>query len=156
MRDVVGYEGIYAVTDDGVIYGPKKRLKPKVLPKGYLQVNLYKDGKQATLYVHRIVAEAFIPNPDGLPQVNHKDGVKSHNWVGNLEWVTPLGNVTHSIQVLDKAPVRHAKLTEDDVRKIIRMRAQGYTCKDIADQFNNVGFNAVFRAFAGRTWTHIN
>lgn len=155
-KDVVGYEGLYEVDEAGSIFGPRgKRLKRKTLPKGYQQVNLYKDGVQTTMYVHRIVAEAFIPNPNNLPQVNHKDGVKSNNDKDNLEWTTPLGNITHSIEVLGKIPVHHVKLTEEDVKRIIQLRVCGLTCAQIADQFNNVGFNAVYRVYAGKTWTHI-
>jgi hypothetical protein len=139
----------------GVVCGPRKQLKPKVLPKGYHQVNVYRDGKQSTLYVHRLVAQAFIPNPDNLPQVNHKDGDKSHNWVGNLEWSTALGNIQHSINVLGVSPIRNFKLSEDDVQRIIQLRAAGLTCAQIAKQFNNVSFNAVYRTYIGKTWTHI-
>ena len=53
---------------------------------GYRNVKLYRDGKERTLYVHRLVAQAFIPNPDNLPEVNHKDEDTTNNRVDNLEW----------------------------------------------------------------------
>lgn len=88
MKDIKNYEGIYAVTSCGKVwsYRSKKFLKPISDKDGYLKVNLYKDGKMRTFQVHRLVAEAYIPNPENLPEINHKDEVKYHDWVGNLEW----------------------------------------------------------------------
>lgn len=88
MRDVVGFEGLYAVTSCGRVwsYRRKKFLKPCNRCNGYLYVNLWVNGKQNLRYVHRIVAEAYIPNPNNLPEVNHKDEIKDHNWLSNLEW----------------------------------------------------------------------
>lgn len=98
MKDVVGYEGLYAVTSCGRVWSYKNEKFLKLM-KGnrgeYLHVNLYKNGSMKTLSVHRIVAEAYIPNPDNLPQVNHKDEVKTHNWVNNLEWCTSEYNVNY-------------------------------------------------------------
>lgn len=64
--------------------------------KGYLQVDLYKDGERSKKRVNRLVAEAFIPNPESKPEVNHKDGNKSNNNVDNLEWVTKKENCRHA------------------------------------------------------------
>ena len=88
MKDVVGYEGLYAVTSCGKVWSYKNKmfLKPGVYKKGYLYVNLWKDGGFKTKQIHRIVAEAYIPNPDNLPQVNHKDENKANNCLQNLEW----------------------------------------------------------------------
>lgn len=87
-RDIEGYEGLYAVTADGRVwsYRNQKFLKPISNKAGYLQVVLYKSGKRKAYYLHRLTSEAFIPNPLGLPQVNHKDENPSHNWISNLEW----------------------------------------------------------------------
>lgn len=74
-----------------------KMIKPyiKSEDKRYLKVTLCKNGKQKNVFVHRLVAEAFIPNPNNLPQVNHKDEDKSNNRVENLEWCTPEYNLTY-------------------------------------------------------------
>ena len=96
-RPVVGYEGLYEVSNTGRVrsvdryvktcYGSYRLHKGKVLspgirPDGYLVVSL----QYRMFRVHRLIAEAFLPNPDNLPQVNHKDEVKTNNCVGNLEW----------------------------------------------------------------------
>ena len=88
MKDIQGYEGMYAVTSCGKVYSykTKKFLKPQKTNNGYLQIGLHKDGEQKNYKVHRLVAEAYIPNPDNLPCVNHKDENKENNALQNLEW----------------------------------------------------------------------
>ena len=92
----------YAVTNDGKVYSKKtnKFIKPSIGSKGYFQVCLTVDGKKRTVKVHRIVAETFIPNPEGKPQVNHIDGNKRNNCVENLEWCTNSENQIHSYRVI--------------------------------------------------------
>lgn len=94
MKDIVGYEGLYSVTSCGKVwsYKAKKFLKAREDKYGYLRVDLHKNGKLKTRFVHQLVAEAYIPNPDGLPQVSHQDECKTHNWVGNLAWSNALDN----------------------------------------------------------------
>ena len=99
-KDVTGYEGLYKVSNFGQVkslkrlnsYGrtvPEKILKPHPNVKsGYLCVNLHKNNKQTMVFIHRLVATAFIPNPQNLPQVSHKDETRTNNAVDNLEWVT--------------------------------------------------------------------
>lgn len=88
MKDVKGYEGLYAVTSCGRVwsYKSKKFLKPHLDKHGYQVITLSSNGKLKSYFIHRLVAIAYIPNPDGLPQINHKDEVKTHNYVNNLEW----------------------------------------------------------------------
>ena len=109
-RDVVGYEGLYQVSNLGRVRSVDRvtfstgtmredanyHFKGKLLKQGnrnasispYKQVVLYKDRKHKTYGVHRLVAEAFIPNPNNLPQVNHKDENKGNDEKENLEWCT--------------------------------------------------------------------
>lgn len=117
-KDIEGYEGLYQVSNLGRIRGidryvgyknGKKRLwKGKiktqtVTDKGYLKVRLCdRTTKDKSDEVQRIVARAFIPNPDNKPQVNHIDGNKKNNRVENLEWVTAQENDIHKINVLKK------------------------------------------------------
>lgn len=101
-RDIAGYEGLYQVSDDGKIRNAKRRrfLRPNIKKTGYAQVTLCKEGVCAYYSVHRIVASAFLANPCGLPQVNHKNGVKTDNRVANLEWCDAAENQRHRRQVL--------------------------------------------------------
>ena len=96
MKDIKGYEGLYAITSCGKVwsYRNKKFLKPVINHKGYLYVILYKNNERKKYYrIHRLVAEAYIPNPDNLPQVDHIDNDKTHNYVNNLQWITNRDNV---------------------------------------------------------------
>ena len=98
-RPVVGYEGLYEVSSYGNVYSmrTKKILKPRDNGRGYLRVNLYKNGKQKNCRVHRLVAEAFIPNPENKPTLNHINEIKTDNRVCNLEWMTHKENTQYSL-----------------------------------------------------------
>ena len=104
-KDVKGYEGLYQVSNLGRVksFDTKDKLdrirKGRILKGykqggGYLQVSLYKNGKHKK-YIHRLVAQAFIPNPEHKPQVNHIDEIKTNNMVSNLEWSTSKENLNH-------------------------------------------------------------
>ena len=88
MKDIVGYEGLYAITEDGQVWSYRRQifLKLKTQTCGYTQTTLHKDGVRKQFLVHRLVALAFLPNPNNLPEVNHKDENKKNNHVSNLEW----------------------------------------------------------------------
>ena len=94
MKDVVGYEGLYGVTSCGKIwsYRRQKFLTPSDNGNGYLYINLIKNGEYKRCRIHRIVAEAYIPNPDNLPEVDHIDNDKTHNYVNNLQWLSHKDN----------------------------------------------------------------
>jgi hypothetical protein len=105
MKDIVGYEGLYAVTEDGIVWAyPKKSrnhgrwLKEAIDRCGYAYVGLYKAGKITKLKVHRLVAQAYLVACD-KPHVNHKDGNKLNNCASNLEWVTPKENKIHAFKI---------------------------------------------------------
>ena len=90
-KDVKGYESLYQVSNLGRIRSIKNGIKIKKQyerPNGYMQVCLCQNGKITTYKTHRLVAEAFIPNINNLPEVNHKDENKINNCVDNLEWCT--------------------------------------------------------------------
>lgn len=88
-RDVPGYEGLYIVSDTGRIVGLHRgEQRPRINEDGYYQTSLCKNGKMKTFTVHRLVAIAFIENPEGKPTVNHKDENRLNNNVSNLEWAT--------------------------------------------------------------------
>ena len=87
----------YLIDENGNIYSIKKKkfLNPSITDKGYLKVNLYNNGVYKTKFVHRLVAETFLPNPDNLPQINHKNECKTDNSVNNLEWCSASYNINY-------------------------------------------------------------
>ena len=110
-KDIKNYEGLYQVSNEGRVKSltyrkcvngirtqspANKMLKPSDNGNGYLIVGLTKEGKRQNHYVHRLVADAFIPNDKEMPEINHKDFNKKNNCVENLEWCTRIGNVKHS------------------------------------------------------------
>ena len=109
---IKNYEGLYEVSESGEVRSidrvipvsnqSDRTVKGKVIYQtsnvqvGYKQVSLWKNNKNTLYYVHRLVAEAFIPNPDSKPEVNHIDGNRCNNLVENLEWVTSSENSYHA------------------------------------------------------------
>ena len=105
-RDIEGYEGLYQVSDQGRVKSLKRKdslgrtieeriLKPVVVGRGYLQVDLYTGGKMKRFYVHRLVCEVFHENPENKPEVNHINEIKTDNRACNLEWCTRIENCNH-------------------------------------------------------------
>ena len=90
----------YLITEEGDVYSTKygklKKRKQQTTDKGYKIIVLWNNGKIKNYRVNRLVAETYIPNPDNLPEVNHKDEVKSNNNVANLEWSTHAYNTQYS------------------------------------------------------------
>ena len=99
-RDVVGYEGLYQVSNrnrmKSLHYGVEKLHMLYPNKNGYLTVGMNKDGKKKNFIFHVLVAQAFVPNPDGKPEVNHIDGNKQNNRPENLEWATRRENMQHA------------------------------------------------------------
>lgn len=96
-KDVVGYEGIYKVSNQGRVLLCKKNkfLSQRTDTYGYKIVTLYKCNQRKDMKVHRLVAFAFIDNPNNYPQINHKDEIKDNNCVDNLEWVSNKYNANY-------------------------------------------------------------
>jgi hypothetical protein len=108
-KDISDYPN-YMVNESGEIYSKvrKKLLKQQVTKFGYARVGLYKNNTMKLFAVHRIVAQAFIPNPNNLPQINHINENKLDNRVENLEWCTPSYNINHG----SRNKIVSKKLTE--------------------------------------------
>ena len=120
-KDVVDYEGLYKVSDKGNVYSVARKdsigrnrggriLKPQCNRGGYLIVSLCKNGKLKTKSVHRLVADAFIPNPKGFLEVNHKNENKTNNELSNLEWCTREYNINHGTLIERSAQARSKKV----------------------------------------------
>ena len=122
---ISGYENFYKISTKGRIksfYKNKETiLKQNIVGYGYLRVHLCKNKQAKDLYIHRLVAETFIPNPENLPEVDHWDGNKLNNCVENLRWVTSSENKQAAIKngsTKIGTKNRLSKLTADDVRYI--------------------------------------
>ena len=117
-KDVVGYEGLYQVSNLGQVKTHQKILKQ--YGDRYSRVGLYKNKRQINCVVHRLVAIAFIPNPLRLPQVNHKNGIRSDNRAENLEWVTNRENVIHYYKGKRELPTGvYLRVTENNYSRYV-------------------------------------
>lgn len=108
-RAIPGYEGLYEVSDFGSVrslFRYKKQLKPSKQSNGYLSVDLFKEKRRKHCLIHRLVAMAFIPNPENLPQINHKDENRTNNTVENLEWCSAKYNMNYGVG----GKTRHSKI----------------------------------------------
>lgn len=119
-KNVKGYEGLYEVSDKGEVrnYITRKLIVGDINNFGYYRVKLYKDKKQKTFFRHRLVAQAFIQNPDNLPEVNHIDGDKSHNYKENLEWSSRTHNEreAHRLKIKQYKPFE-VKFQNGEIKK---------------------------------------
>lgn len=158
---VVGHEGQYAVSKEGVVLGSRgKMLKPKT-KWGYFTVGLYVRGsgrqnmKYHYRYTHTLVARAFIGKCPAGHQVNHRDGNKQNNRSNNLEYVTPSENIRHSYRIrLRRQDGEHnnfARLNWSKVAKIRALRAGGLSHTVIAQRFG-VSRKTVSCVLNNKTW----
>lgn len=134
MKDIPGYEGLYAAAESGEIWSlaqtqsrRRKALKPYVNTGGYLRVNLYKDGKVKHCYVHRLIAETWLPNPMGLEVVNHIDTNVTNNHVRNLEWCSQESNIRHSRKLGNQndVPVRVVSVITGEIKEFPNLKTAG-------------------------------
>ena len=172
-KAIPDFEGLYEASSMGRIRsldrlvtgknGVTKRFSGRVMVlvpmnTGYVTVALSKGGRPVRYLVHRLVALTFIPNPDGLEEVNHKDGVKHHNALSNLEWMSRVRNIRHAmgmglIQGLgENNPA--AKLDDNSVLRVKELLRLGLHPNEIAPLFN-VQPSTVFDILLGRSWAHI-
>jgi DNA-binding XRE family transcriptional regulator len=173
-KDIPEYEGIYQISNFGrlrsvtrtvidsrtkaayTVYG--RIMKERYMPNGYIQACLCKDSKYRYFYIHRLVSEAFLENPNNLPQVNHIDCNKSNNSVDNLEWCTGKENGEHgSKNLLYKHGESHhmTKLSESQVREIKRLLKEGnITQINIAKMFST-NRTTIYNIKNEHTWKHV-
>lgn len=180
MRDIAGHEGRYAVTKEGRVWSyPKKGTgghggmwMKQALLLGYPSVTLLKDGIGKRVKVSRLVAGAFIPNPHGLPIVNHINGIKTDSRVENLEWVTDSENKRHAwriglfgdkskaacaaniMAVQEQVRRAHLKLTDAQVAEARRLFRDGIRRARLAKKYG-VSKGTINRAVIGDSYRHV-
>ena len=161
-KDVKNYEDLYQVSNLGQVKSKKsgRILKTPPIKTGYLRLNLLKNGKPKQAYVHRIVAEVFIPQKIGKSEINHIDGDKTNNRIENLEWVTHKENILHSHRIgLNKpnqvkgSKVVNAILTEEQAQIIIDSRGL-CSAKQLSEKFNTSVGN-IYYIWQGLSWKHL-
>lgn len=173
--DIEGFEGFYQVSNKGNVksldrlvngcsFKGYQRMKGKQLKlqkrkSGHLDVLLKKNGKEKRCWVHRLVAKAFIPNPDNLPIVNHIDSNPQNNSVENLEWCTQQHNINHCVKSGRFNPrkgVDHkdCRLTEEQVIEIRKLGGNGLSYQKISQLFN-ISDTHVKNIIIRKKWKHI-
>ena len=177
-RAIDGYDGLYEISTDGRVRSLDREVPTKsnvgkfttrfckgrvLVPAAngrYLTVSLNNNGVQKTHAIHRLVANTFIPNPNALPYINHKDEDKRNNCVDNLEWCTASYNATYGSlskrkreRVLGENNPR-SKLTEEEVRAIRKLHFNGVSNKTIGLCYG-ISSDHVYQIITGRRWKHV-
>lgn len=127
FADIPDYEGRYMVTSCGRIWSHKANrfMSPRISEYGYCLIVLTGLEKPKSFRIHRLVAEAFLPNPVGLEYVNHINADRTCNHVWNLEWISPRDNLAHAVKLGNRDFVRNNPLPDDVVREIKRRYVKG-------------------------------
>lgn len=147
-KDIAGFEGSYQINKKGEVRSLKKGFEGKIIKyrkmrDGYYYYRLRKDEKNWLIAMHRLIAMTFIPNPDSLPQVNHKDENKLNNEITNLEWCSRKYNINYG--------TGHARST----KKIIAMRAKKVRCIETGEIFESINAAARYVNDYVATLSHV-
>lgn len=177
-KPVAGYDGLYEIINTGRVKYPCKKIKRywrgrhqtfrrkekitvgHVNRKGYLEIKLQKGAIKKPCRVHRLVAQAFIPNPNNLPQINHKDGDKKNNKATNLEWCDNSHNIKHAYEnrLMDRRGEKQntCKIKESDVLEIRDFYSKNPTAflRVYAEKLN-ITRNTVSNIIKRNIWKHI-
>jgi HNH endonuclease len=166
-RSIIGFPDYFAC-NDGTVWKLVDgrwlfKRKPRKRKDGYLGFSIFVDSIQKSFLVHRLIAIAFIPNPENLKEINHINGDKSDNRVENLEWTTRSKNIKHSYDNLGAIHSRprgikqwQAKFTDDEVRSIRELSESGKSHNEISEIIGkSVTSTNVGNIRSGRTYRHI-
>lgn len=162
-----GFENSYEVSNYGQVRsidrycsGRKGLIKGQIIhsdlnQKGYPQLRLYNSNKKYVRNQHRLVALAFIPNPNNLPQVNHIDGNKENNCVTNLEWISNSDNMRHAYKLGLKCSKgennSNCKITDNQVTQIKLIYNTGKSSKYISEELD-IKLHIVRQIISGKSW----
>ena len=161
-KAIEGFEGEYSISTTGKVASNKSNLilKSRKDRYGYLLVTLWFKGKAYTKKIHRLVAIAFIDNPNNLETVNHIDGIKTNNNLDNLEWLSIADNHRHGFytglhtvgenRIAGKAP----KLNNETVLQIKQLIKEGHGNTSIGKKFK-VSCGCIYSIRIGKSWSHI-
>lgn len=171
FEHIPGFDDIYMISNKGNIislgkissHSKVKTLKAYTDRDGYLRLPLRKNNTKRKYYVHRLVALAFIPNPENKPTINHKNGIKNDNRIENLEWATWSENNQHAYDTNLNTSFHcqgeksyHNKLSEKDVLEIKKQYKSGnYTQTELANQYHVI-HQTISAIIRGKTWKHLN
>lgn len=145
---IPGYENAYEIREDGTVLSlPRevlgrdgtvypfkaKQITPIANKRtGYFQVSLWKNNKGTWFYIHRLLAQAFIPNPEGKPEVNHKDGNRQNNSLDNLEWATRIENAQHAVRTGLRTYTN--RLTRDEFIECLQSVIEGESYQSLSNR----------------------
>jgi len=150
---VEGYEDLYEVSSTGELKSYRKKapyiMKKPIMTSGYYYITVSVEKRRKNLSVHREVAKAFIPNPEGKREVNHIDGNKLNNHVSNLEWNTPKENIQHA----KKAGVKFGKRkwSAEQVDAVRYMYGSGRSMVEISEDLG-IPEGTIWHMTKGKTW----
>ena len=151
-KDAIGFEGLYKVSNMGRIKNKKGAiLSPYHNNNGYISIDLYKKGKVYKLRVHRLVALAFIPNPNNLPMVNHKNENKTNNNVTNLEWCDNSYNLSYGSRTEKMFQSRKERNRKTAQKQVVQLDLQNniianYNSISEASRFTGISCGAIWQS----------
>ena len=160
FKDIEGYFGLYQISNHGNVKsfhtGKEKILKPSKNHKGYMHVGLSKQGKIKYYLVHRLVAMAFIENPQNLEQINHRDECKTNNHVTNLEWCTDRYNHNYGTRNQRSAASRSKQVLCLETGIIYPSTMEVQRQLGFSKGCISSACNGKYKQMYGYTWKYVN
>lgn len=159
-KSIDGYEGLYEINNIGNVKNRHSSILSERIKKGYNTCRLSKNGVYKEHSIHRLVASAFIPNPENKPQVNHINGIKSDNRVSNLEWCTISENTKHALdlgllKIRRGEQVKNSILTEKDVLEIRKNTNVSNLEKKRLSLLYKVSYSTIDDVITRRRWAYL-